>query len=204
MSEIEFAADPDDATLASASELARGMIAAEDLVAAKEAELSEAKRELATLRDELLPAAMSVIDQEEFTLTGGYKVSVGEVYVCGQLDDAPPDPRSKDTKRSLDERLAALRALDDAGHGDLARRTVTVTMGANSEALASELITLLRAHRLGNQLRIDHRRLVPWNVLSAFARDRVEAGDQDVDLGVLGVTRLRRAKIRRPKEVGDL
>ncbi len=203
MTDIEFAPDPDNATLASASELARQQIAAEDAVARCEEELANAKRALATLRDELLPAAMSTIDREGFTLTGGYAVSVKEIFVCGQLDDAPGKPGDSDEKRPLDERLAALRWLDDEGHGDLARRTVTVTLGTKSEEVAAELVALIRAHRLGNQLRIDQRRLVPWNTLAGFAKERTEAGDEP-DLAMLGVTRLRRARIKRPKGVGEL
>jgi hypothetical protein len=201
---IEFAADPDpdDPSLASVSALARKMIAAEDLVSERESALAQAQKELATLRDELLPKAMATVDAVEFTLPGGFKVGVKETAVCGQLDDAP-DPEGK--KRPLEARLAGLRLLDDEGHGDLARRTVTVVMGAKSEELALELVELLRTHRLGNQLTIEQRRLVYWNTLASFAKERKAAGDEAIveHFDDLGVVILQRAYVKRPKKTGN-
>lgn len=202
MSAIEFSSGPTDAEQSEVVELARRQLAAEYRVERAEAELDAAKDELRAVRDGLLPAAMSTAGIEELKLTGGYRLTVREEFVCGQLDDVADElkraNRDGQLPRPLEERLAALAWLDDNGYGDLARRLVTVTLGAKSEELASELVELLRRHPAGNQLAIDQRRVVPWNTLSGFARDEVAQGHEP-PLATLGVTVLRRSRIARPK-----
>lgn len=194
---VEFATEdaPGDAALASVGELARRQIEAEELVAKKEAELKDAEHELTALRDELLPQAMAAVGIESFALPGGFKVGVKDTYVCGQLDDAPDDGK----KRPLNERLTALKLLDEEGHGDLARRIISVTLGARSDELAKALMDVLRTHPQANQFKLEQRRVIPWNTLSGFAKERVEAGDSP-DLHALGVSVIRRSKITRPKK----
>lgn len=186
---------PDDVGLASVAALAAEQVAAEAVVARLEKQLSEAKQRLAAVRDDALPTAMAVLGMEDFRLTSGDRVQVRERYVCGQLDDGP----TREDGRPRDERLAALEWLDAAGHGALARRTITVTLGAKSEVLERELLVLLSQHRAANSFTVDHRVVVPWNTLAAFAKERVRQHD-DPPLDVLGVTVQRSAKITRSKE----
>lgn len=200
---IEFApSDPSDASLASASALARRQLAAEDLVAEKEAELAAAEKELALIRDELLPKALEMLDSDGFPLPGGFKVTVGEKFVCGQLDDLPEDAGSKAKKRPLQERLAALALLESTGHGDLAKRVIAITLGNKAGALAQKLLDFLRNHPEANSFRVTQARTIPWNTLSAFAKERRAAGE-DLDLEKLGVSVIRRAVITRPKAKAD-
>jgi uncharacterized small protein (DUF1192 family) len=196
MVEVEAMEGPSDAELLSVAELARVQIAKEAEVARIEAELAAAKRELAAVRDEALPKAMDSVGVADYTLTDGSKVSVRKRYVCGQLDDGP----DREEGRPLDDRLEALRWLDDNGHGDISRRVITVTLGADAEQTASELIALLKSHKQGNRLMIDHRRTVPWNTLASFSRKQLEEEASDIPLDTLGVTVMRSAKITHPKE----
>lgn len=196
-SDVEPMEPPADAELASVAGLAREQLAAEDEVRAAESTLKAANARLAAVRDGALPAAFAALGLAEFKLEDGSKVTVREAYRCGQLDDAV-----REDGRPLEERLAALEWLDLHGHGDLARRVITVTLGAGAEAVADELLALISAHRAANSFRVDHRRTVPWNTLSGFAREQTQH-HEDPPLDVLGVTVQRSAKITRPKERGD-
>lgn len=187
----------EDEQLKSIAALAAQQLAAEAEVAEIERKLRHAKDRLYRIRDDLLPTAMMSLGLLDFTLTDGSKVSVREHYRCPQLDDAPDDEKGE--KRALAERLEALTWLDEQGHGDIAKRVVTVTLGADAAELAAELITLLRSHRSGNKLLIDQRRTVPWNRLAAFAKEQLRDGE-DIPLDVLGVSVQRSAKITQPKE----
>ena len=186
---------PDDDELVSIADLVSSQIAAEAEVARLELDLKRAKEHLATIRCDLLPNALSALGLQEIVLDTGDRVTVRENYVCGQLDDGP----SKDTGRSLEERLKALRWLEQAGHGDIARRVITVTLGAKSEHLERQLLTLLAQQPQANHYTIDHRKTVPWNTLAAFAREQVRL-QQDPPLDVLGVSVQRMSKITRKQE----
>lgn len=189
---------PDDGAVKSIAALANEQLAAEDEVARLEEQLKRAKAQLSQVQDNLLPTAMASAGVVNFTLTDGSKIAVRDNYRCGQLDDGP----QREEGRALEERLEALRWLEDAGHGDLPKRVVSVTMGADSEEMAREIIDLVRSHPGANRLLIDNRRTVPWNTLSAFTREQLREGN-DIPLDVLGVTVQRSAKItRKDKEDG--
>jgi hypothetical protein len=188
---------PDDADLGTVAKLADEQMAAEKEVAQLTAALKQAEVRLAAIRDDLLPQTMLTIGISEFKLAGGAKITVREKYRCGQLDDAPD--KDDFARRTLEERLAALTWLEENGHGDIARRVVSITLGADNEALAKELIDLIKSHRSGNSLQIDHRRTVPWNTLSSFAKEQVKH-QEDPPLELLGVTVQTSAKITQPKQ----
>jgi hypothetical protein len=183
--------------LTSVAKLAAEQLVAEEKVAKLESELKAAKAALAHIQTNLLPSTMMTLGLLDYTLLDGSKVAVREHFRCPQLDDGPDDEKGE--KRPLSERLEALGWLEGAGHGDLAKRVVTVTLGADANELADELITLLRSHRAGNKLLIDQRRTVPWNRLAAFAREQLGQGE-DIPLDVLGVSVQRSSKITQAKE----
>lgn len=186
---------PDDASLESVATLVQLQLTAEAEVARLEGELKMAKEALAAIARDALPTAMATLGLAEITLSTGDRVQVRDNYVCGQLDDGP----SKDTGRPLTERLEALKWLDTHGHGDIARRVITLTLGAKSEALEQDLLRLLAQHRQANQFMVDHRKTVPWNTLAAFCREQIKQ-QQDPPMDVLGVSVQRSAKITRSKE----
>lgn len=197
--EVEALDAPDDADLGTVAKLAEEQIAAEAEVAQLTNALKLAEARLASIRDDQLPKTMLMVGLSEFKLTGGAKVTVREHYRCGQLDDAPD--KEDFPRRPLEDRLAALSWLEENGHGDIARRVVTITLGADQEGLARELIDHIRAHRSGNNLNIDHKRTVPWNTLSSFAKEQVKH-QEDPPLELLGVTVQSSAKITQPKDKG--
>lgn len=197
--DVEPMEAPPDAALTTVRALAIEQVEAEDRVARLERELEAAKRALAAVRDDRLPKAMAALGLDNFQLDNGVKLEVRDVYRCGQLDDAPDDPEKSKDRRPRAERMAALEWLDEHEHGALARRVVSLVMGAESEELARELIELVRRHPGANKFQVDQRRLVPWNTLAAFVREQVEQGEE-LPLDVLGVTAVRCSKITLPKK----
>jgi hypothetical protein len=152
------------------------------------AKAARARRE--AMQSELARALIDA-DVRSFT-TSDMSTRVEERYQCRQLDDSPDE----EGKRPLSERLEALAALQAAGHGDLARRVVTATLGADSEELAAELMDLLRRHPKANSIMLDCRRTVPHNTLAKHAREQVREG-YDPDLALLGVSIVNIAKVKK-------
>jgi len=68
------------------------------------------------------------------------------------------------------------------------------------EAVADELMALLRTHRLGNQLDVARARMVPWNTLAALARELTDAG-ADPPLDLLGVARVPLARVSTKEKI---
>lgn len=189
--EVEPIGDPTDADLGSIADLARAQVAVEAEIAALEARLKEARARLTALSCEALPRAMAAVGLSDLRLASGQRVEVRERYQCGQLDDAPD---VDDKRRPLSERVEALSWLDEQGHGDIARRVITVSLGAKSEEIANDLLAMVRAHPAANQFLVDTRRAVPWNTLAKFAREQLEGG-YDPPLDLLGVSVQTQAKI---------
>jgi hypothetical protein len=193
--EVEPLEGPSDTELVSVVDLAREQVRLEREVSKLERELSEAKVRLSTIRDDRLPLAMTTLGLSDYSLGSGYGVEVKEHYQCGQLDDAPDE----EGKRPLSERIEALSWLDDNGHGDIARRVVTITLGAKSLETAQELIDLVRCHPAANSFRVEQRRVVPWNTLAKFTREQIEGGENPPS-ELLGVQVRISAKITKPKK----
>lgn len=166
-----------------------------------EEQLEAVKAKLSRVRDNLLPQAMIDAGMTDFKLVTGWRIEIKDHYQCGQLDDQPPkDEKDEEKKRPLAERLAALEWLETNAAGDIVRRVVSVSLGADAVDLAEEIIALIRHHPKGNQLQIDHRRTVPWNTLSSYAKGQLTTG-HDIPLDVLGVTVRRSAKITAPEDL---
>jgi hypothetical protein len=192
---IEGFPDPTDAELKRISELVEKQFNLQLDAECLEARLKLTKQALRNVAERELPEAATSCGVRTFTTNDGLKLKVQDTFRCAQLDDAPDE----EGKRPRSERLDALSWLQDHGHGDLAKRVVTVTLGSDSQDTALELIRLIRSHPKGNQFIVDHRRAVPWNSLSSFARGQVRDG-YDPPLETLGVSRVAVAKVTRERE----
>jgi hypothetical protein len=186
---VEPAAPPTDAALSRVAQLAEYLRRQDMLIKSIEDRLNIAKGVRQQLAEHDLPEAMVACGYApgDKATVGGIAVELKDIFRCGQLD-APDEPDDFDGRPGL-------AWLDEEGHGDLARRVVTVTLGKDSEALAIELVELLRRHPRGNSLDIGHKMFVPWNTLAKFAREQIEQG-ADLPLPLLGVTRLTVAKVK--------
>ena len=183
---------PTDDALRRVATLAEAQRRAEGLVKMLEEKLKGAKEALRVIVEDELPRAMVAAHTIDFTTDTGLRVQLADTFRCGQLSDPP----GKDSAFDPEAARAALRWLSEAGHGDLARRVVAVTLGKDSEETALELIRLLRTHPKGNSLVVDQNVVVPWNTLAAFAREQTSQG-ADPPLDLLHVTRVSVAKVTR-------
>lgn len=192
-----------DSALARVATLVRQTHQAQRAVAQLEGDLALARAVLRDLSERDLPAALLECDYLPPTraVVSGLAVDLDEKYRCGQLE-YPPSPSSRrrddDAPRARDPE-AALGWLEENGHGDLEKHQVTVTLGRGCDAVAAELVEVLRRHPAANSFEVAHRRVVWWNTLAAFAREQVgQGGDPPLDL--LGVRRVVRAKVSVPRE----
>lgn len=193
---------PTDTALARVATLVRHQYQQQAKVAALERDLKEAAAALRVTSEKDLPEAMAACGLSPPTkqLIAGLDVDLSEKYRCGQLE-YPSTARQRkddDTPRARDP-LAALSWLEGEGHGDLEKRTITVTLPRDSEETARELMEMIRGHRAANEFEVLHRRVVWWNTLAKFASEQVEQG-YDPPLDLLGVQRVVRAKVSRRKD----
>lgn len=185
---------PTDVQLKHISDLIESQFNQQLVVDRLEEQLKTARDVLRTISEVALPQACNDAGLMKFTTTDGLALAIRDKFRCGQLDDGP----DREHGRPRSERLEALSWLEDHGHGDLSKRKITVTLGKDSLNTAVELIQLLKSHRLGNSLLIDHERGVHAQTLSAFARKQIQQG-YDVPLDKLGVYHLKVAEVKREK-----
>lgn len=184
---------PPDAALNLVATTARRQLALEDEIAEQEERLKKLKSDLQIVSEIDLPQAMHAAGCADFTLRDGGKVKIELKYRCGQLDDAPDDPK----RRPLSERLEALAWLEDNGHGDLARNVITVTIGRDQDELIEGIMQYLSAQR-SNSMEVKRARTVVWNTLSSFVKEQDRAMEEP-PFELLGVSKVNVAKITRPK-----
>jgi hypothetical protein len=195
---------PTDTALARVATLVRHQYQQQAKVVALERDLKDAAAALRTTSEKDLPEAMAAcgLSPPTHQTIAGLDVDLSEKYRCGQLEypSTAKQRRSAedDTPRARDP-LAALSWLESEGHGDLEKRTITVTLPRDSEETARELMEMIRRHRAANEFEVLHRRVVWWNTLAKFASEQVEQGE-DIPLDLLGVHRVIRAKVSRRKE----
>lgn len=193
-------ADPTDAELASVSGLVAEQLRLDDLKARLEAKLKETNEKLALNREVELPRALMRCGWSPGTKAplNGALVDFGLKYRCGQLDDLPAKVREdgEEEKRPLAERLAALAWLEENGHADLAKETITVSLGRGQEEMAQEILAFLSQLR-SNSMEVRRARVVPWNTLAKFTKEQDEAMAEP-PLALLGVSKANVAKVKAP------
>src|SRR5215469_10591198 len=148
------ASAPTDDSLRKLATAIRQLRNADRTVAQLEADLQDAQRAYRHLSEVALPALMAECDMAPPTKTviSGLPVVYDEKYRCGQLE-WPASPRRRDREgdapRSKDP-LAGFQWLEAAGHADIGKNQITVTLGKDSEELAGQLMEMLRSHPAAN------------------------------------------------------
>ena len=143
-----------------------------------DAEKAEAER---IARDDL-PELMLEAELQEFTLTNGLVVSVGE-HVHANITEA--------------NRKKAHAWLVEHGFGGLIKSEVTVSFAASEEGTnrAAELTDKLTAE-YGNSVGV--KDAVHAGTLKAFIREQLEAGN-DIPRELFGVFTFNKAEVKKPK-----
>lgn len=84
----------------------------------------------------------------------------------------------------VDQQDAAFAWLDKAGHGDMVRYVITVSLGKGEDATAKKVMAGLDKAGVSYET----KRGVPWNTLTAFVREQVEKYKTTPPLALLGAT----------------
>ena len=177
---------PTEGRLAAVVELARQQVALEDELAEAEATLADVTARLRAVRESALPEAMSLAGMKTFALTSGEKVAIEEKTTANIAKaDAP-------------EAFAWLR---ESGHGDLVKRAIAVAFGRGDDALADELLELIRGSNSLRPLKITDDERVHPQTLGAFVREQLALGAELSP--AISVLTFKRAVITRNRADGQ-
>jgi len=187
--EVEAADAPDDKDLKQVATLAQDHIALEKDITNLEVELAAKKLALKTLREVTLPLAMTELGMTEFKLVGGGMVQVKDLVAAAITEANKP---------------AAHAWLNDNGHGDLIKRTITITFNRDEAAWAAKFLRDLSQRK--KPVRAELKETVNYQTLGAFVREQIaQAKAQNLDphnllpYETLGVFELRYAEVKLPK-----
>lgn len=187
--DVEAAPVPTDDLLKNVAALAKRQLEVEAEIADLTALLAQKNLDLKAIREGSLPLAMTEVGMTEFKLTGGYEVVVKD-GVFGSI-----------TKENTE---AAHKWLEDHGHGDLIKHTITITFGKGEEAWAAKFMRDMAQRK--KPLCHELKRAVNHNTLGAFVREQARLAkeenlpiDAKLDRQLLSVFELRYAEVNPPK-----
>lgn len=169
------------------------------LVTQLEAELVKARAILQALEEKRLPEALAEVGMVPPTrsIISGLPVVLDAKYRCGQLEwplsPAASRRRADSITTSPHDPRAAIEWFD-AEYPAIPRRQIVASFGKDSFEAAEELFQAIKTHRCANQASIRLSRVIPWNVLAAFAKEQIDQG-YDPPLELLGVRRVVRARV---------
>lgn len=170
--------------------LVQALKQAEDELATKTAELETAKADLATLRDDRVPA-----HAKDMGFTGGNIVGLDglkldlKLGVFGGLKELGDDQVA---------RAAAFAYLEELKEGPAIKRVLVISMGKDSAPVAMRIrqgIDKVSA-AMGVAIEVEEKVDIHHSTLSKIARDRLEGGE-NIDLAKLGLVRVVRAYTKR-------
>lgn len=156
-----------------------------------EDQLKAAKARRIELTMKEMPALMQEIGQDRIGLPDARCDLVLEPYYHANI--------AKEWEE--DRRTAAFDHLEHLGAGDLIKAITTIAAGRGDLDKMRELLDQIRElmQTAGLDAKIGLELTVPWNTLTAFVREQVEAGNV-VDLEALGATVGTVVKIKQRKD----
>ncbi len=165
-----------DNILAQIAQTARDILAAQEAVREREAELKAAQQHLKTLVEEVMVELLQEAGQEELTTIDGLKVSIKEMV------------RGQPTK---DNEAAAFAWLRDHGQGGIIKSQIMADLGkADQEKVQAALEALASAGVRGQT-----KQGVHWQTLGALVRELLSKGE-NVPLDLLGVHVWKQAEVK--------
>lgn len=186
--DVEAAPPPDDSALAKVAQLANQQLLIECQITELEEALKAKQADLRAVREGTLPLAMTEVGLTEFRLVGGGKVTVKD-FIGASIKE--------------ENRDAANDWLEAKGHGDLIKRTITISFDRKDEAWAKKFLRDLSQRK--RPLAYSLKRAVNHNTLGAFVREQFKLAKQEgtspdtkLDRNLLGVFELRYADVKLP------
>jgi hypothetical protein len=173
---------PSDLELRTIGTLAARAVEFEKDVVEKTRELERAIRLWRYTVDEELPNAMMLARTSEFTTEEGHKIKLDESYIGSKL--------------TRPEGLDYVEEHDGAEH---IKTEIKIEFPTKSLELARAVFQALRGDKALSKCKIILDKYVHHSTIGAYAKSRIEAGDQNVPLADLGVTRRIRAKVGKTR-----
>lgn len=148
----------------------------------------QAAKAFAEYRDVKVPKAAKALGLTDTTVDGLRLIVNDDVF--GSL---PSDPV---------ERAAAVKWLDDNGHGAVVSRVLTVTLPRGAADIAQRIITGIRKAFTNLDLLIEEKVDVHHSTLKKLARELLEGGEQSdlTFLKTLGLVQVTRSKVTASKK----
>lgn len=173
---------PTNEVLAELNAKVSELVAAERAVADAEAKLKEAKITHSNLREAVLPELMQEMGFSSLKTVDGVDVELEEdihAHISEERNEA------------------AIKWLDDNGHGDLVKRQFIVKFDRNQETLARKFQADLKKRK--TQLQTEMSMKVHPSTLKSFVKKALQDGE-DIPIDTFGVHRRTVAKITMPKD----
>jgi len=180
--EMDFEGDADDnlsnvdgKKIKTIADLAQKQIELDEKVVHGQAFVADLQAELKQVKEVDLPAAMAAAGVDQIKLSTGEKVTVEHLV------------RANIPKKHQGAAMAWLRKHKA---GSLIKNEVVAKFGAKEDKKAAALAKQLLKEK------VEHARKesVPWNTLSAYVREQMEAG-RDIPKNIFGIYTFDQAKI---------
>jgi len=166
-----------DESLGEISDLVKEQTRLEDIIENLETKTKEFKKELKRVQEDRLPDALLELGIKSFKMNDGSFIEVKKHY------SASIPPKHKEE---------AFKWLNEHGFGDLIKNQIMTKFVRGQEKASEEL--LLRLVKQGYT--VDSKKFVEPMTLKAFARERVEAGEE-LPSDLFGLFICDKAKITR-------
>ena len=167
----------DETGLSTVSKLAQQQLSIERRIAELEEMVSDAKKELREVSEELLPNAMAEYGISELKLSDGSEISVGKFYSASI------------TKARQEE---AFEWLNTKGFGDLIKNQVSTKFVRGQEEQAQQFAQEL----VSRGMAVNTRQWVEPMTLKAFVKDQTEQG-KELPSELFGLYIGNKAKIKK-------
>lgn len=177
--EAETFKELDSEDLHSVSMLAQKQVEMEQELADMEKRVKEFKKELFILSSETIPERMLELGISGFEMDSGEKLSV---------------IREVTASISQKNKEAAHKWLDEQGHGDIIKHTVTAKFARGEDDKAKKVVEDLNE----NGIDVDVKQAVHAMTLKAFVKEQLEKGNE-IDRELLGVFEYSKTKITKKR-----
>jgi hypothetical protein len=189
---VETAPGPSDAQLKRIITTAREQYRLEMQIAKAEQALEEKKAKLRELQEKTLPDLMLEAGSDLIGLGNGAVLELVTQYNARW----PKEPNAREK---------AIAVLEKHKAGDIIKRELTVGFGKGQVKPMAMVVNYLRKRKFANSLIIEQDITVHSQTLSAWVREKLDAGFE-VPMDILGVHQRRytRIKVKAKKKKGDL
>ena len=158
------------------------------------AQVAEKKSELDRLESADLPDLMESLQLKEFTTHEGDKVQVKPIVRASLPTQTSINKARHNERAVLEARLeAGLKYLRENGAEAMIKNELSVDLGKDNDALANKVEEALTGFGLHPQRAVT----VNTNTLTAYVREKIEAGDKTLSLETFKVFTGRKATVTK-------